>query len=88
MNERVIEAAAKAIEDRIVPWEDPEKWSASAAESAIRAADAARAEEVLAAVDALIAATQAWNIYTVADNPDVIAARRDLFALLNIPEAS
>ena len=50
MNEQVIEAAARELErfaesQEDGKYNDPERWSQEAAESAIRAADSARAEQ-------------------------------------------
>lgn len=86
LNDRVIEAAAEAIQDVSLVSYSP--FVEHLAEVAILAADKVRTPVIIAAVDQLIQATQAWNIYTVAENPDVIAARRDLLALFGIEESS
>jgi hypothetical protein len=92
MDEQVIDAVLNAVdpEVRYVLGDDVLREIATAVDegirAAVKAADAARAPAIVAAVDALIAATQAWNIYTVADNPDVIAARRALLRTVGIED--
>jgi hypothetical protein len=57
MDDRVIEAAERAMEEQVVPWEDPDVWSGKAAEAAVTAALRALEPELRAAVNALIWAT-------------------------------
>ena len=92
MNPKVIEAAATAIltEFGEVP------YYRDMAESAIRAADAARADDVRAALWKLIDVYARWYkaIYEQGDESDAAyqaaedehTARRDLLELLGIPE--
>lgn len=87
--DKVIALAAIALEQHVVPWEAPEAWSATAAEAAIKAADAARAEDVKAAVERFM---KCCIIYggngDGTGNDEKNAARRDLFALLGITESA
>jgi len=99
-DERVIEAAANAhyaeLSRRLgthdhpaeIFFEPPEETERAIFTAAISAADAARAPEIIAAVDRLIEATQAWNIYAVVDHPGVQLARRDVLAKFGIEESS
>lgn len=105
LSDQVIEAAAKARYEHLAgrypgwePWEDqaPETRAAHvwAMEAGIRAADRARAPEIVAAVDALMDAAATleaahWGHEAAGQVSDAEQkrgiARRDLLALLGLP---
>lgn len=90
MDERVIEAAITAYLNA-PEFGDDEKSERVAMEAAILAADRARAEAVKRAVDTLGMAAfnwgddQSWDDHSDLEE-QVVAARRDLLALLGIEE--
>ena len=93
MDERVIAAAAQGIVDGTRNWSRdrvPAEWPVefAQAEAAIKAADAARADAVKAAVGVLVNAARDAATWSPSTHPidRIDVARRDLLALFGIEE--